>query len=73
MDCQCGCDERALKGSFKPGHDQRLRADLERRVGGILNLRSLVEAAENYSTGKSDSEELAKRVEALFGKSGKAE
>jgi hypothetical protein len=43
--CQCGCGESTQNGSFKPGHDQRLRTDLERRVGGILGLRDLVEAA----------------------------
>lgn len=68
MDCECGCGETALNGVFKPGHDQKLRADLERRTGGILELRSLVEAAELFTSGQMDSATLAKRVNAIFNK-----
>jgi hypothetical protein len=59
MTCECGCGESVASGSFKPGHDQKLRADLERRVGGLLALRSLVEAAESYAGGLSPIEKLA--------------
>ena len=59
MACGCGCGESAVSGSFKRGHDQKLRADLERRVGGLLALRSLVEAAESYAGGLSPIEQLA--------------
>lgn len=51
MDCACGCGDRPVKGVFLPGHDQRLRADLERRVGGLIQLRMLVEAAEYFVAG----------------------
>ena len=33
------------KGAFAPGHDQKLRAALERACGGLLQLRALVEGA----------------------------
>jgi hypothetical protein len=70
MDCQCGCGESVPNGSFKPRHDQRLRTDLERRVGGIFGFRDLVEAAEKYNAGQSDNGELAKGVAAIFKKFG---
>jgi hypothetical protein len=59
MTCECGCGESVASGTIKPGHDQKLRADLERRVGGLLALRSLVEAAESYAGGLSPIEKLA--------------
>jgi hypothetical protein len=32
--------------TWAPGHDQKLRADLERRVGGLLQLKAIVEEYE---------------------------
>ena len=43
--CQCGYGSDAVS-DFVPGHDQKLRAELERMVGGILALRSIVDAAD---------------------------
>ena len=63
MECQCGCGESVPNGSFKPGRDQRLRADLERRVGGIIALRELVEAGARYSRGQSGTGDLIKATE----------
>jgi hypothetical protein len=40
--CECGCGS-STKGEFAPGHDQKLRAALERASGGLLALRKLVE------------------------------
>ena len=42
MTCNCGCNQLA-KRKFLPGHDQKLRATLERQVGGLLQLASLVD------------------------------
>lgn len=39
--CECGCGETPAGGMFLPGHDQRLRKDLEERVGGLLALRGV--------------------------------
>lgn len=50
-ECACGCGRKPEGGKFLPGHDQRLRADLERRVGGLIPLRMLVEAAEHFAQG----------------------
>jgi hypothetical protein len=66
MLCECRCGEASVAGSFKPGHDQKLRTDLERRVGGLLALRSLVESAEAFAAGKMQSDTLAHEVRSLF-------
>ncbi len=66
-DCQCGNCQKKTKGTFAPGHDQRLRASLEQRVGGLLSLRALVTAAEDYAQGNSTAEEMACVVRRVFG------
>ena len=66
MECACGCGEEPAKGDFLPGHDQRLRADLERRVGGIIPLRMLVEAAEHFVNGSVGSSQFNGMVKELF-------
>ena len=63
--CSCGCGEPTGGGVFKPGHDQKLRADLERRAGGLLNLAKLVEAAEQVAQGRASVDllsQVAKRI-----------
>lgn len=44
--CECGCGELTKGGNFLPGHDQRLRISLEKRAGGLLALRDLVDSVE---------------------------
>ena len=51
--CECGCGQDA-KGDFLPGHDQKLRVALEKRVGGLLAIRSLVEASDDYVLGNAE-------------------
>ena len=43
--CQCGCGQAVTskKGRFLPGHDQQLRATIERSVGGLGALNTLAE------------------------------
>jgi len=55
-----------VKGHFLPGHDQRLRADLERRVGGLIALRMLVEAAEHFVAGDVRGSQFDGMVKDLF-------
>jgi hypothetical protein len=47
--CECGCGGETKGGKFLPGHDQKLRSKLEKDTGGLLPLRSLVEAARKYA------------------------
>lgn len=64
--CECGCGGTPVRGAFLPGHDQKLRTDLEHRVGGLPALRSLVEASEQFASSQISSEALAHRVRALL-------
>lgn len=65
MACECGCGEDAISGSFKPGHDQKLRISLERRIGGLAKLRTLVESAESFKES-NDARMLATKVASIF-------
>jgi hypothetical protein len=64
--CECGCGESPVGGIFLPGHDQRLRKALEERVGGLLALRSLVQAAEAYAHGRESLHPFSDRIRTLF-------
>lgn len=65
-ECACGCGGMPKKGDFLPGHDQRLRADLERRFGGLIPLRMLVEAAEYFVDGSIQSGMFNNMVRDVF-------
>ena len=66
--CACGCGGRTAGGAFRPGHDQKLRAELERRTGGLPNLTRLVDAAERFNLGQVPLEEFAEVVRRTFRK-----
>lgn len=40
--CACGCGGTGMT-SWLPGHDQMLRAAIEREVGGLVELRRIIE------------------------------
>jgi hypothetical protein len=63
--CECGCGQESAR-EFLPGHDQKLRAQLESRLGGLLHLRALVDAAETYARGESSDDTFIQRVRSLF-------
>ncbi|WP_435659689.1 hypothetical protein [Leisingera caerulea] len=42
--CICGCEQPTKGGKFLPGHDQKLRAAIEKQVGGLEVLREIAEA-----------------------------
>jgi hypothetical protein len=46
-ECQCGCEGVTRGGEFLPGHDQRLYAAIVKEVGGVVELRRIVEKALN--------------------------
>jgi hypothetical protein len=43
--CSCGCNELTRGGEFIPGHDSKVYSAIISHVGGISNLRKLVEAS----------------------------
>jgi hypothetical protein len=73
MECACGCGGNPAAGKFLPGHDQRLRADLERRVGGLIQLRMLVEAAEYFADGSIGSSMFNSMVKDLLQNRGESQ
>ncbi len=60
--CECGCGTAIAGRTFVPGHDQKLRIQLEQRVGGLLALRELVESLEEHAAARSTAEALSSRV-----------
>lgn len=64
-ECECGCGQPST-GEFLPGHDQRLRVALERRVGGLLKLRELIEATEAHRAGVTTEGDFGRQVRALL-------
>ena len=46
--CSCGCGEMTRGGELIPGHDAKLLSAIVRNVGGIANLRDVVEES-NYA------------------------
>lgn len=40
--CACGCG-KISKARWLPGHDQKLRAAIEHEVGGLIELRRIIE------------------------------
>lgn len=63
--CKCGCGQESTR-EFLAGHDQKLRTALERRVGGLLSLRGLIDLAESHANGEVSEQELSQSVRDLF-------
>lgn len=66
--CKCDQCEEIVNGDFAPGHDQRLRIDLERKVGGLLKLKELVYACERYAAGKANESEILLTIRKILAK-----
>lgn len=64
--CNCGCGGVTAKGDFLPGHDQKMRIELERRVGGLSSLHALFENAEAFVAGRLSEDELGKSVAVIM-------
>ncbi len=64
--CKCDNCNESTNGDFVPGHDQKLRANLEQKVGGLLSLKQLIIACEKYATGKSSESEVLLMIRQLF-------
>ena len=61
--CECGCGQESDR-EVLPGHDQKLRTQLEARVGGVLALRDLIDATQAYVSGQSTEQVFSQRVKA---------
>ena len=65
-ECACGCGGNPSQGVFLPGHDQRLRAQIEAQAGGLLALRDIVRKARDYQGGVITESEFGRDVRALL-------
>ncbi len=65
MTCHCGCNHSATR-TFLQGHDRKLGAQLERRVGGLLNLQTLIHQTELLLTGTLTPKAFHQTVAPLF-------
>lgn len=70
QECVCGCGERTEGGCFRPGHDQRLRSQIEEKSGGLLALRDLTNAAADYASGAISAEQFNQTVRKIFSQRG---
>jgi len=70
MTCECGCGEPPTLGNFAPGHDQGLRISLESRIGGLSNLRVLIESAEAVASGAIGAQEHVATIRGVFRRGG---
>jgi hypothetical protein len=66
--CACGCGEETKGGKFLQGHEQRLRKQLDEKVGGLPLLARLVQAGEMYAGGQMSQDDLARVVKLIFSK-----
>lgn len=62
--CDCGCGEMTRGGDFIPGHDAKLLSSIVSSVGGIANLRSIVEKyiGENVTITESTRERSSQTI-----------
>ena len=62
MLCACGCGQETAGGTFRPGHDTRLRAQIEASVGGLLRLDQIVVQIRRHLDGEIPANELSDSV-----------
>ena len=64
--CACGCNGETKGGIFLPGHDQKLRKNLEDSVGGLLKLKYLVEIAHQLANHQISQDEFSQKLESII-------
>ena len=66
--CECGCGGETKTGKFLPGHDQKLRSQIEDDLGGLLALRDLAKAARRYVNAGTSLEQYGAATEKIIKK-----
>ena len=64
--CLCGCDGEPKGGDFCPGHDQKLRTEIEKSIGGLGNLKKLAEVTHDYVNEKISLDSFGQRVRSII-------
>ncbi len=67
-ECACGCGEQTKKGKYLQGHEQKLRKQLEEKVGGLPLLASLVKVTETYAQDRMGLNDLGHLVKLIYQK-----
>jgi hypothetical protein len=67
-ECACGCGEETKKGKYLQGHEQKLRKQLEEKVGSLQLLSSLVKVTETYAQGRMSQDDLGRLVKLIYSK-----
>jgi hypothetical protein len=67
-ECACGCGEQTKTGKYLKGHDQKLRKQLEEKVGSLQLLSSLVKVTETYAQGRMSMDNLGRLVKLIYSK-----
>ena len=67
-ECACGCGEQTKKGKYLQGHEQKLRKQLEEKVGGLPLLASLVKVTQMYAQDRMSLDGLGRLVKLIYHK-----
>ena len=67
-ECACGCGEETKKAKFAAGHEQKLRKELDGKVGSLPLLASLVKVTEMYAQDRMSLEGLGRLVKLIYQK-----
>ena len=61
-ECACGCGEQTAGGTYRPGHDARLRARIEESIGGLLSLEEIIRDVLRHVDGELTADELSASI-----------
>ena len=67
-ECACGCGEQTKKAKFLAGHEQKLRKELDEKLGGLPLLAYLVKVTEMYAQDRMSLEGLGTLVRQIYQK-----
>ena len=67
-ECACGCGEETKRAKFLAGHEQKLRKELDEKLGGLPLLASLVKVTEMYAQDRMTLESLGRLVRLIYQK-----
>ncbi|MDO9531082.1 MAG: hypothetical protein Q7O12_02990 [Deltaproteobacteria bacterium] len=67
-DCACGCGEETKRAKFLAGHEQKLRKQLDEKVGSLPLLASLVKVTDMYAQDRMSLEGLGRLVRLIYQK-----
>ena len=67
-ECACGCGEPTKTGKYLQGHEQKLRKELEEKVGGLPLLASLVKVTQMYAQDRMSLDGLGRLVRLIYQK-----